>query len=97
MSKSHYTIFSNLFSNINGERADHILNLNKEVNMRDGTTSHNKAKTTLEKVKGERINEGMRQIDNKLQLPILSRRNNGRRPRKEGTTRGKRMRGRGVT
>ncbi|GLJ34896.1 hypothetical protein SUGI_0702480 [Cryptomeria japonica] len=97
MSKSHYTIFSNLFSNINGERADHILNLNKEVNMRDGTRSHNKAKTTLEKVKGERINEGMRQIDNKLQLPNLNRRNNRSRPRKEGPTRGKRMKGRGVT
>ncbi|GLJ25672.1 hypothetical protein SUGI_0491850 [Cryptomeria japonica] len=96
MSKSHSTILSNLFSNIVGESTDRIFNLNKEVHTRDETRSHDKAKTPLEKVKAEGINEGMRQIVNQLRLQILNRRNNGSRSRKAGATRGERMRGRGV-
>ncbi|GLJ24683.1 hypothetical protein SUGI_0472100 [Cryptomeria japonica] len=88
ITECHGTILSNLFSNIKGKGTHCIFDLDKEVNVQNVAGSHDKVETSLEEVKGERINGGEREVDDKFGLPITNmveiRRGSRKRVAKQG-------------
>ncbi|GLJ10116.1 hypothetical protein SUGI_0122420 [Cryptomeria japonica] len=73
ITERHDTILSNLFSNIKGKGVHYIFDLDKEVDVRNVAGSQGKVETSLEEVKGERINGSEREVDDKFGLPITNR------------------------
>ncbi|GLJ27373.1 hypothetical protein SUGI_0537200 [Cryptomeria japonica] len=89
ITEHHDTILSNLFSNIKGKGTHCIFDLDKEVDVRNVAGSQGKVETSLEEVKGERIN-GVRErlttsLDSQLLIGLRLGADLGRgQPNKEG-------------
>ncbi|GLJ43899.1 hypothetical protein SUGI_0915080 [Cryptomeria japonica] len=68
-----------------GKGTHRIFDLDEEVDVRNVVGSQGKVETSLEEVKGERINGGEREVDDKFGLQITNRVEDRSRPRKSVT------------
>ncbi|GLJ19646.1 hypothetical protein SUGI_0355840 [Cryptomeria japonica] len=82
ITERHIAILPNLFHNIKGKGTHHIFDLDEEVDVRNVAGSQGKVETSLEEVKGERIDGGGREVDDKFGLPITNRVDDRSGPRK---------------
>ncbi|GLJ45331.1 hypothetical protein SUGI_0954170 [Cryptomeria japonica] len=78
----HSAILPNLFRNIKGKGTHRIFDLDEKVDVRNVAGSQGKVETSLEEVKGERIDGDGREVDDKFGLPISNRVDDRSGPRK---------------
>ncbi|GLJ42942.1 hypothetical protein SUGI_0891130 [Cryptomeria japonica] len=71
-----------MISNIKGKGSHRIFDLDEEVDVRNVVGSQGKVETSLEEVKGEKINGGGREVDDRFGLPITNGVEDRSEPRK---------------